>query len=476
MGSSIGRQNRTEFFAAGGEMGRRMRDFDWSRTPLGPPTSWPQSLRTAVQVMLGSRCAMWMGWGPELTFFYNDAYRPTLGTKHPWALGKPSRAVWKEIGDDIGPRIDEVLIAGRATTGTTIAWRGGLFERFHRIEGQHGRIHEGIGTGLALVRELARLHGGTVEVTSAPGRGSRFTVSIPAGKPYLPAGGIGSARTPQDSEQRLRSIFAEANVGIAQTDLSGRYVLVNRKYRKIVGRSMQELLGMRLIELTYPEDVSRFNELLDRMFEIGRPFTIELRKVRPDGSITWVSNSVSLLESPEGRPQYVVLIVQDINDRRLAEDNLRRLNETLERRVAGEIQERLQAEEAFRQAQKMEIIGRITGGVAHDFNNLLQVIMGNLDALRRLVTRADFPAGAELIRFADAAARGGQRAATLTQRLLAFARKQPLKPETLDMNRLAGGMSELLRTTVGDNIEIEMSWRRTCGGLPPITISSKARF
>ena len=127
-----------------------------------------------------------------------------------------------------------------------------------------------------------------------------------------------AARVLQDSELRLRTIFAEANVGIAQVDLSGRYVLVNRKYCDIVGRPMEELLGLRLIELTYSEDVSRFNELLDRMFEIGRPFTIEVRKVRPDGSLSWISNSVSLLDDPDGRPQYVVLIVQDINARRAA--------------------------------------------------------------------------------------------------------------------------------------------------------------
>jgi PAS domain S-box-containing protein len=263
------------------------------------------------------------------------------------------------------------------------------------------------------------------------------------------------ARILQESEQRLRAIFAEANVGIAQIDLAGRYVLVNRKYCEILGRSMQELIGMRLVDLTYSEDVGRFNELLERMFETGRPFTIEVRKVRPDGSVTWIANSASLPDGPEGKPQYVVLIVQDINDRRVAEDNLRALNETLEQRVAAEIQERMQAEEAFRQAQKMEIIGQLTGGIAHDFNNLLQVIIGNLDALRRRVAPADLPIGDELLRLADAAVRGGQRAATLTQRLLAFARKQPLRPESLDVNRLVSNMSELLRTTVGDNIEIE---------------------
>jgi signal transduction histidine kinase len=83
--------------------------------------------------------------------------------------------------------------------------------------------------------------------------------------------------------------------------------------------------------------------------------------------------------------------------------------------------------------------------------------MGNLDALRRrLTSSSDFPAVEELLRLADAAARGGQRAATLTQRLLAFARKQPLKPETLDVNRLVGGMLGLLRTMVGENIQVEL--------------------
>ncbi len=101
---------------SGGELGGLVRDFNWSATPLGAPESWPQSLKTIVDVMLTSRFAMWMGWGPELTFLYNDAYaRMTLGKKHPWALGKPSREVWAEIWDDIGPRIQRVLDTGEAT-------------------------------------------------------------------------------------------------------------------------------------------------------------------------------------------------------------------------------------------------------------------------------------------------------------------------------------------------------------------------
>jgi signal transduction histidine kinase/DNA-binding response OmpR family regulator len=102
-------------FSGSGEMATLMRATDWSTTPLGPPASWDRSLRTVVRIMLTSRYAMWMGWGPELTFFYNDAYRPTLGAKHPWALGQPAHQVWAEIWPAIGPRIDTVLRHGEAT-------------------------------------------------------------------------------------------------------------------------------------------------------------------------------------------------------------------------------------------------------------------------------------------------------------------------------------------------------------------------
>jgi signal transduction histidine kinase len=100
----------------GGALGQLVREFDWTATPLGAIDQWPQSLKTVVRTVLTSRFAMWMSWGPELTFLYNDDYaRMTLGKKHPWALGKPSHEVWKEIWDDIGPRIHRVLETGEAT-------------------------------------------------------------------------------------------------------------------------------------------------------------------------------------------------------------------------------------------------------------------------------------------------------------------------------------------------------------------------
>ncbi|BBZ05951.1 histidine kinase [Mycolicibacterium doricum] len=103
-------------FGADADVGRHLASVHWEATALGPPATWPQSLRTAVNILLSSRFPMWMAWGPELTFFCNAAYRrDTLGRKYPWALGRPASEVWAEIWPDIGPRIDSVMSTGRAT-------------------------------------------------------------------------------------------------------------------------------------------------------------------------------------------------------------------------------------------------------------------------------------------------------------------------------------------------------------------------
>jgi signal transduction histidine kinase len=104
-----------DLLSGGGEVGERLRALNWSATPLGPPEHWPQSLKTIVRVMLDSRYAMWMLWGPDLTFFCNDAYLPTVGIKREWVLGARADKVWEEIWPDIGPRISQVLEHGQAT-------------------------------------------------------------------------------------------------------------------------------------------------------------------------------------------------------------------------------------------------------------------------------------------------------------------------------------------------------------------------
>src|SRR5215470_17311004 len=113
--AEMNRGGRTPFLDGGGEMGALIRATDWSRTPLGPVEAWPQSLRTAVGIMLSSRYAMFVWWGNELTNLYNDTYRPFLGKKHPQSLGQSARTVWAEIWNLIGPRTEAVLERGEST-------------------------------------------------------------------------------------------------------------------------------------------------------------------------------------------------------------------------------------------------------------------------------------------------------------------------------------------------------------------------
>ncbi|MBV8897721.1 MAG: response regulator [Acidobacteriaceae bacterium] len=136
---------------------------------------------------------------------------------------------------------------------------------------------------------------------------------------------------------------------------------------------------------------------------------------------------------------------REVDERRRAEEALRALNANLE----NEVRDRTAA---LRQAQKMEAVGQLTGGIAHDFNNLLQVIVGNLETVSRNLPEEM----ARLRRAAAQAMNGAQRAAALTQRLLAFARRQPLDPKPLDVNVLVRGMSELLRRSLGETVEVEI--------------------
>jgi nitrogen-specific signal transduction histidine kinase len=121
------------------------------------------------------------------------------------------------------------------------------------------------------------------------------------------------------------------------------------------------------------------------------------------------------------------------------------------RDLVEEVQRRVEAEDVARQAQKMEAIGQLTGGVAHDFNNMLAIIMGSLDLAMRRLTRGDTGIEKFLVNAQD----GGRRAAALTKRLLAFARQQPLEPESVEANKLVSGMSELLRRSLGETVQLE---------------------
>jgi PAS domain S-box-containing protein len=170
-------------------------------------------------------------------------------------------------------------------------------------------------------------------------------------------------------------------------------------------------------------------------------------RITADGKLIWDGVLIDITERVEAQ----AAAERELASRIRAEQELRLLNETLEQRVVEEVARRSQAEDALLQAQKMETLGQLTGGVAHDFNNLLQIVTGNIDIIRRNLPDD----AARLRRAADNAARGADRAAVLTQRLLAFARRQPLAPKPADPTQLLSGMSELLRRTLGEAIEVE---------------------
>jgi nitrogen-specific signal transduction histidine kinase/CheY-like chemotaxis protein len=134
-------------------------------------------------------------------------------------------------------------------------------------------------------------------------------------------------------------------------------------------------------------------------------------------------------------------------------------------RLYAEINRRAAAEDALRQSQKLDAIGHLTGGVAHDFNNLLTIIIGNLEAAQRQLDRWTDGAQVKLSRRLESAMHGAERAATLTKRLLAFSRQQPLNPALLDVNRVLNGLSDFLRRALGEDVSLEIVGS---GGIWPV--------
>lgn len=211
-------------------------------------------------------------------------------------------------------------------------------------------------------------------------------------------------------------------------DFQGVFRRVNPAWTAVLGYSQDELVGHHVNEFVVPEDHEQTVDAYELAAEGGRP-RIENRYRSKDGTvrtISWVAAPANEMTYATGR---------DITAERAATDEL------------------ALAQEALRQAQKMEAVGQLTGGLAHDFNNLLTGIMGNLELLQHRVARGRTE---DIERFVTAAQGAGRRAASLTQRLLAFSRRQTLDPKPTDVNRLIGGMEELIRRTVGPTTNIHV--------------------
>jgi PAS domain S-box-containing protein len=215
----------------------------------------------------------------------------------------------------------------------------------------------------------------------------------------------------------------------------------------------------------YREDQARVREVVQSSLaaKLGE-FEVEFRIVRPgDGQVRWLHARRLCFYDAAGEPVRVVGVSVDVTERKRELVELRNFTEALEaavkertRELEAENEARRKAEESLRQAQKMEAIGQLTGGVAHDFNNLLTIVLGGLEMIGRQVSELPpSPATARIVRARDMAQQGAYRAATLTNRLLAFSRQQALAPASLDANKLVAGLCEFLRSTLGESVALE---------------------
>ncbi|HTI81670.1 MAG TPA: PAS domain-containing protein [Acetobacteraceae bacterium] len=411
----------------GGAVGALMRGNDWSSSPLGAPEAWPQSLRSVVGLLLNSKFPMFVAWGPELGFLYNDAYAEILGAKHPRSLGARFHDIWSEIWSDISPLIDAAM-AGQASFSEDLPLvmnRKGFDEQtWFTFSYSPVRDESGAVAGLFCAV-------------------SETTQRILAERALREGEGLLRAMN-ETLEQRVaealaeRKIFADLFEGtdayVQVADMDYRWLAINRAARNEFERifGVRPRLGDSMLDLLagQPEHRAALEAIWSRALA-GEEFT----EVREFGDATRSRRAYEIkfntLRDRAGRQIGAFQFVIDVTER-----------VTAQKRLA-------EAEEFLHQSRKMETIGQLTGGVAHDFNNLLTPIVVALDQLRR--RHDDNERDRRLI---VGAQRAAERAGTLVQRLLAFSRRQHLQPRAVDIGGLVEGMADLMSRSLGAGIEL----------------------
>jgi PAS domain S-box-containing protein len=554
----INRPTSVDFLTGGGEMGALTRAYDWSTSPLGHPETWPQSLRTALRILLNTNHPMFIWWGEELIQFYNDAYRQTMGPeRHPSALGQRGRECWAEIWPAIGPQIEQVMSGGGPTwheNQLIPVTRHGRLEQVYWTYG-FSPIDEddGIGGVLVVCRDVTKDHLASVALREREaelarvqqiGRIGGLEVDLTTGfrnrrsPEYLQIHGLPPDAANESHEDWVRRIHPEDRKAtekkfrdavannvrdytvryriIRPSDGETRWISVkstierdaNGRALRLIGahaditeqvvaeqalRQSEELyrkLADQLAELnaTLAQRVEEKTRERDRIWNVSQDLLVVAdrdgvwRTVNPAWTQTlgWseaelLNRTSEWLEHPDDngvtRAHIRELGVRETtvkfeNRFRHKDGSYRWLswvavsdrdsNYAVARDVTAEkaAAERLKAtEEALLQSQKMEAVGQLTGGIAHDFNNLLTGIVGSLDLLQ---TRLNQGRTDNVARYIEAAMTSANRAAALTHRLLAFARRQPLVPKVVDVNQLVVSLEDLLRRTIGETIDLEI--------------------
>jgi PAS domain S-box-containing protein len=245
---------------------------------------------------------------------------------------------------------------------------------------------------------------------------------------------------------RYDAVVASAPDAIVTFDADGLIQLANPVATREFGSTAEEMIG-KPVDTLMSADPAWKAAWRSVLAGEAVHWPVELAVRRKDGSTTYLDASASLWKS-ESRA-FITAIFRDANERRAAETTLRSLNETLEERVTERTADLERLHEQLRQSQKMEAVGQLTGGIAHDFNNLLTPILGGLDILQRRGVGDE--RGQRLI---DGALQSAERARVLVQRLLAFARRQPLLSSAVDVGQIVTAMSDLIGSTLGPSIKI----------------------
>ncbi|MCW1432404.1 PAS domain-containing sensor histidine kinase [Novosphingobium sp. JCM 18896] len=336
---------------------------------------------------------MFIAWGADLTFLYNDAYADILGNKHPAALGEPFQEVWWDIWSDIKPLIDRAL-EGEATWSEnlllTMERKGYREETWWTFSYSPIRDEAGV---------IAGMFCSCMETT-----------------PQVLAERRSQAERDQLFEMS-RDLFAVAT-------FDGFLKTVNPAWSRALARADDELLTRPFAEIIHPDDLAVTADVIAKL-TAGEPVHhFHVRLLKKDGeAIAFAWSAVPA--APELGSFYT---------------------------VGRDITEELRREEMLRQSQKMEAVGQLTGGLAHDFNNLLAGISGSLELISMRLAQGRT---AEVEKYATAARGAATRAAALTHRLLAFSRRQTLAPKPTNLKQLVSSMEDLIARTIGPQIHLE---------------------
>ena len=405
-------------------LGALLAGRDWTTTPLGHPDRWPAVVRSTLATWLDSPQPMCMAWGADLRFFFNAAYAPMLGARVGSAMGQPFREVWPDVWADIEPIVERAL-----------AGVGSRFDEMPLTMTRNGYPEETWWTFTyqPLRDEEARVVGMLCTTTDV-------TAQV-----------LGRRQAMRERERQQRLLQQMPGFVAVTTGPGHVFAYVNDAFRRIAGE--RDFIGGTVRDV-FPELASQgFYEMIDAVYATGRPNVVRSHPLRLSGDAQ--DRYIDLLCQPTfdetGAIHGLFCGGYEVTEGVTATAGLRRLNETLEQRVEERTADLMRAQDALRQSQKLEAVGQLTGGIAHDFNNLLTVIGSSVELMRRHDVSE-----ARRHRYMDAIADTVRRASRLTAQLLAFARRQPLRPEVFDVTSQVKSVAELIRPLVGARIEIRI--------------------